>query len=129
MADTSEHPHDQPADQELGFSVLELADLPPMLLKVARLVLRHGPISYAELCQAAAALPDAEQPSLPELDESLASLCAQGWIVRVDGHESGYKINLRHRARGALAEREPRSRAARALSQKIWTALDTESDS
>ena len=129
MTDTPVSSQDQPNDQESGLSVLDLADLPPTLLKVVRLVLRQGPISYAELRQAAAALPDAERPGQAELDASLTILCAQGWLVRVDGREPGYKVNLRRRAGGALAERQPRSRAARALSQKIWTALDTESDS
>ena len=128
MGDIPDSSLDQPPDQETGLSVLDLTDLPPTLLKVVRLVLRQGPIGYAELCQAAAALPDAERLSQTELDASLTSLCAQGRLVWVDGPDPGYKVNLRHRAGGALAERQPRSRAARALSQKIWTALDTESD-
>src|SRR5262245_39375553 len=102
MADTPDSSQDQPCDQETGLSVLDLADLPQTLLKVVRLVLRRGPISYAELRQAAAALPDAEQPSQAELDASLTILCAQGWLVQMDGREPSYKVNLRHRAGGAL---------------------------
>jgi hypothetical protein len=124
MGDTHNHPPEQSPGQEGGASVLDLADLAPTPLRVVRLMLRQGPMTYAELCRATAALPEVERVSQPDLDESLETLSLQGWISRTDELEPIYKVNLRGRASGARAEGRPRSQAARDLSKKIWTALD-----
>lgn len=86
-----------------GISPLELAELPPRLKKVMRLLIRELEMNYPDLCQAIAEMPAADQLSTEELDEALDTLTRQNWLKRdYDRGIPQYKVNLRRKAGSAL---------------------------
>ncbi len=99
-------------EEEGGISPVDLVDLPANLRKVMRLMLREVEIPYAELCQAVAAMPEKDRLSRGELDEALASLTRDGWLIKMgQGETVTYQVYLRRKRASTLAK-------------SIWAALD-----
>ena len=97
---------------EGGITALDMADLPPTLRKIMRLMLRELQLSYPQLTEAIAALPENEQLSGKHLDEALDVLTGQGWMIRIgQGEKAIYKVNLRRKAGSTLAS-------------GVWNTLD-----
>jgi hypothetical protein len=97
-----------------GLSIIDVADLPPAMRKIIRLVLNSPRITYQALREAVQRLPIEKAISITELDESLDSLCERGWLIQHrDGVEISYRVNLR-RKRG------------HPLIKGIWSALGVE---
>jgi hypothetical protein len=97
--------------REQGISALDIADLPPNLRKIMRLMLREVVMKYSELVKAVENLPPTNRLTQPELDAALETLVEQNWLVRYgSGELMSYKVNLRRRA-------------GRQLGQDIWSAL------
>ncbi len=89
---------------EGGITALDLADLPPTLRKIMRLMLRELQLNYPQLTEAVAALPEKERLSNKDLDEALNALFTQGWLIRIgQGEKAIYKVNLRRKAGSKLA--------------------------
>lgn len=96
-----------------GISVLDLADLPPALRKIMKLMLRQIRMNYPQLVAALEQLPQAEQMTHAELDETLERLSEQAWLIKVgQGEGAHYKVNLRRKAGSKLGE-------------TIWQRLDS----
>jgi hypothetical protein len=99
--------------KEGGITVLDLADLPPALRKIMRLMLRQLQMDYTQLCEALDQLPEAEQITRANLDEALEKLSDQAWLIQIGaGERAIYKVNLRRRAGSKLSE-------------TIWQNLDS----
>jgi hypothetical protein len=99
--------------KEGGISVLDLADLPPTLRKIMRLMLRQTKMNYAQLREAIEHSPEGEQLTRTNLDEALKMLSDQAWLIQIgEGERAVYKINLRRRAGSNLSE-------------TIWQNLDS----
>lgn len=89
---------------EGGITALDLADLPPALRKIMRLMLRELELGYPQLVEAVQGLPDAEQIQPKELEEALEVLTRQSWLIRIGtGPKAIYKVNLRRKAGSTLA--------------------------
>jgi hypothetical protein len=98
---------------EGGITALDLADLPPALRKIMRLMLRELQLNYTQLTEAMAALPDVERLPGKDLDEALEILTRQSWLLRIgEGKKAIYKVNLRRKAGSTLAG-------------GIWNTLDS----
>lgn len=98
---------------EGGITALDLANLPPALRKIMRLMLRELELSYPKLTAAVASLPEAEQLPAKELDKALDVLTQQAWLIRIgQGEKAIYKVNLRKKAGSNLAG-------------GIWNTLDS----
>lgn len=99
--------------KEMGFSVLDLADLSPALRKLMRLILREGELNYTLLKGAAETLPSDERMSQADLDNALGTLTASSWLTKSGvGDGTIYKVNLKRRS-------------ASTLPSGIWNALET----
>lgn len=99
--------------QEGGITALDLADLPPALRKIMRLMLRQLEMTHPQLVEAMSNMPDNEKLSPKELDEALETLSKQFWLMRFgEGTRATYKVNLRRKAGSTL-------------SQNIWADLDS----
>jgi len=86
-----------------GLSPLDLQGLPPLMRKVMRYMLREFEMTYPEICEWAANLPEAERPSQSELDEALEALGKQLWLIkRGEGERVRYQANLRRKAASRL---------------------------
>ena len=97
---------------EGGITALDIADLPPTLRKIMRLMLRELQLNYPQLIETVAAMPDNEQLAHKDLDEALNVLTAQGWLIRIgQGEKAIYKVNLRRKAGSKLAS-------------GVWNVLD-----
>jgi hypothetical protein len=97
---------------EGGITALDLADLPPTLRKIMRLMLRELQLNYPQLQETIAALPENERLSNKHLDEALDVLTTQGWLIRIGlGEKAIYKVNLRRKAGSNLAS-------------GVWNTLD-----
>src|SRR5512134_2054824 len=97
---------------EGGITALDLADLPPTLRKIMRLMLRELQLSHPQLLEAIAALPENERLPRSDLDEALDALTSQGWLIRIgQGEKAIYKVNLRRKAGSKLAS-------------GVWNTLD-----
>lgn len=98
--------------KEGGITALDLAELPPALRKIMRLMLRQLQLSYPQLCEAMEALPENERLERTDLDQALDVLSRQAWLIRIgEGPKAIYKVNLRRKA-------------ASTLSQNIWASLE-----
>jgi len=98
--------------KEGGISVLDLADLPPALRKIMRLMLKQLQMNYSQLCQAMEAMPADEQLTRTELNTALNELSDQAWLIQIGkGENAIYKVNLRRKAGSKLGE-------------SIWQNLD-----
>jgi hypothetical protein len=98
---------------EEGISPLNIADLPPNLRNVMRLMLREVEMSDVELHQAVEEMPAADRMNPAELDQALDELTRQFWLIRRGlGERVTYQVNLRRKAGSRIA-------------QGIWNVLDT----
>ena len=99
--------------KEGGITILDLADLPPALRKIMRLMLRQLQMNYAQLCEAIDQMPEGERLTRVQLDEALKILAEQAWLIQIgEGKHAIYKVNLRRRAGSHLSE-------------TIWQNLDS----
>jgi len=98
--------------KEGGITALDLADLPPALRKIMRLMLRQLQLSYPKLCEAMDTMPKEEQLTRANLDDALQQLSDQAWLIQIgSGERAIYKVNLRRKAGSKLGE-------------SIWQTLD-----
>jgi hypothetical protein len=98
--------------KEGGITPLDLAELPPALRKIMRLMLRELQMNYPRLCEVMDAIPESDRLSRDELQEALTTLTQQQWLNRIgEGEKAIYKVNLRRREGSKLAA-------------GIWSALD-----
>ncbi len=102
--------------REEGISAIEIADLPPNLRKVMRLMLREVVLKYTDLCVELEAMPKVDRPTRRELDQALDVLVEQNWLIRYDeGEFISYRVNLRRKAGSQL-------------DQDIWRSLTNRID-
>jgi len=98
--------------REEGITALDIADLPPNLRRVMRLMLREVVMKYNDLIPTVEALPPANRLSRADLDAALDTLVEQNWLVRYgQGEFVSYKVNLRRKAGSQLGK-------------DIWSALE-----
>ena len=88
-----------------GISVLDLADLSPALRKIMKLMLRQVRMDYFQLCEAVEQMPEEERLTRAQLDDALANLSEQAWLIQIgEGERAIYKVNLRRKAGSKLGE-------------------------
>lgn len=75
-----------------GISPLEIAELPPPLRRVMRLMLRENTLTLEQMVEVVC---DAGEMTPSELEQALDELTRQNWLLR---HEDQYEVNLRRRA-------------------------------
>ena len=91
--------------KEGGITILDLADLPPALRKIMRLMLRQLQMNYPQLCNAMDQMPEEERLTRANLDEALKKLTEQAWLIQIgEGERAIYKVNLRRKAGSQLGE-------------------------
>lgn len=91
--------------QQGGITVLDLADLPPALRKIMRLMLRQLQMNYPQLCDAMDQMPEDERLTRANLDEALKKLAEQAWLIQIgEGERAIYRVNLRRKAGSKLGE-------------------------
>jgi hypothetical protein len=99
--------------QEGGITPLDLADLPPALRRIMRLMLRELQLNYPRLCEIMDGMPEKDRLPRNELNEALATLTEQYWLIRLgEGEKAIYKVNLRRKSGSTLAA-------------GIWSSLDS----
>ena len=104
-----------------GISALDLIDLPPLLRKIMRLMLREIKMSYPRLCEVTDALPEGQRVSRAELQQSLDKLTELHWLIRIgEGEKAIYRVNLRAKRTSKLDENIWSTLEARG----VWSALD-----
>jgi hypothetical protein len=98
--------------EEEGISAGDIAQLPPALRKIMRLMLREIELTHKAICEAMDALPANDRLNHSELDQALNTLTDQNWLIRRgEGEGLNYTVNLR-RKRGSN------------LDMTFWKALD-----
>jgi hypothetical protein len=98
---------------EGGITALDLADLPPALRKIMRLMLRELQMDHAHLVEAVEATTGEDKLSRTDLNSALETLTQQAWLTRVgEGERAVYKVNLRRKSGSTLAA-------------GIWSSLDS----
>lgn len=99
--------------QEGGITPLDLAELPPALRRIMRLMLRELQLNYPRLCEIMDGMPEKDRLPRNELNEALATLTEQYWLIRLgEGKKAIYKVNLRRKSGSTLAA-------------GIWSSLDS----
>lgn len=114
------------AGREDGASVFDLGELAPAARRVMRLMMRELELGYADLRLAMEQLPAGEGVNAQELDDVLAQLAGQNWLL-VSGADEGrrYRVNYRRRSGRALTQVTPRRQSGRSLGKTIWEALES----
>ena len=96
-----------------GITALDLADLPPALRKIMRLMLREVELDHARLTEVMRAMPEQERLSPDDLKSALETLTQQSWLLRLgEGERAIYRVNLRRKGGSTLAS-------------GIWSSLDS----
>ncbi len=96
-----------------GLSPLDLREMPPLMRKVMRHMLREYELSETEIRRWAEELPENERPAQADLAEALETLSRQFWLIkRGEGERTHYQANLRRKA-------------ASKLDQSAWNSLET----
>ena len=91
--------------KEGGITALDLADLPPALRKIMRLMLRQLQMNYPQLCDAMDQMPEGERLKRADLNDALKKLSEQAWLIQIgEGERAIYKVNLRRKAGSKLGE-------------------------
>ncbi|MCB2179507.1 hypothetical protein KQH54_00125 [bacterium] len=100
-------------NEEGGISPMDLLDLPDALRKIMRKMLRSRTMRKAEIHAFMETWDKKEKLSPKELEEALAALVAQGWLIILgEGENLGYRVNLRKK-KGST------------LNDNIWGAIDS----
>lgn len=82
-----------------GISAWDLAQLPDAQRRIIRLILREVQMPYVDLCHAAASLPHQQRLDTAQIDEALAELVAQDWLIRLgQENQKTFRVNLRRKA-------------------------------
>jgi hypothetical protein len=98
---------------EGGITALDLADLPPALRKIMRLMLREVEMDATRLAEAMRNLPEQERLSPADLGDALETLTQQSWLMRLgEGERAVFRVNLRRKGGSTLAS-------------GIWSSLDS----
>jgi hypothetical protein len=98
--------------QKDGISPLDLQNLPPLMRKIMRYLLREYEMLYSEICEWAKEQPEEERPSQTDLDQALETLSKQFWLIkRGEGDRVRYQANLRRKSGSRL-------------DQSAWNTLD-----
>jgi hypothetical protein len=88
-----------------GITALDLADLPPALRKIMKLMLRRLRMDHVQLVEAMDEMPESERLSRTELDEALNKLAEQAWLIQIgEGKRAIYRVNLRRKSGSELGE-------------------------
>jgi len=96
-----------------GITPLDMVDLPPALRKIMKVMLRKVQMSYPELTEEMKNVPEKDRLSNKELEEAIATLVEQSWLMKLgEGERAIYKVNLRRKSGSTLAS-------------GIWQALDS----
>ena len=104
-----------------GVSALDMIELPLLLRRVMRLLLREIKMSYPRLCEVVDALPEGQSVSREDLQRALDELTEQYWLVRIgQGEKAIYRVNLRAKRKSKLDETIWSTLEARG----VWSALD-----
>src|SRR6185436_11290968 len=113
-------------DRDSGMSTLVLGNLPPHQLRVMRFILqRGGEIVYTTLTEGLAALPEKERLNQSQVDEALAGLAQQQWVIRSEAEPISYRVNFRRKATRDLSEVIPQRGQTGEAKRDIWNVLDT----
>lgn len=113
-------------DRDSGMSTLVLGNLPPHQLRVMRFILqRGGEIVYTTLTEGLAALPEKERLNQAQVDEALAGLAEQQWVIRSKAEPISYRVNFRRKATRDLSEVIPQRGQTGETKRDIWNVLDT----
>ncbi len=81
--------------REGGISPLEIAELPPPLRRVMRLMLRENTLTLAQMAELVCTGDDMTRS---ELEQALDELTRQSWLLRSgSGETAQYEVNLRRR--------------------------------
>jgi len=97
--------------RDQGISALEIAELPPLLRKIMRLMLREVVWKYSDIYEATQAMPEDSRLDREELDYSLETLVKNNWLQKFgEGEYTSYRVNLRRKAGSQLGS-------------DIWTTL------
>lgn len=89
--------------REEGISAIEIAELPPNLRKIMRMMLREVEMTYTALCQAIDSMPKEDRLNRDDLDHALETLSQQGWLIRRgEGEGINYAVNLRRKTGSSL---------------------------
>jgi hypothetical protein len=85
--------------QEEGISAGDIAQLPPALRKIMRLMLREIELTYKAICEAMDSVPASDRLSRTELDQALDTLTRQNWLIRRgEAERLNFTVNLRRKA-------------------------------
>ena len=104
-----------------GVSALDLIELPLVLRRVMRLLLREIKMSYPQLCEVVDALPEGQSVNRDDLQHALDELTDQYWLVRIgQGEKAIYRVNLRAKRKSNLDDAIWSTLEARG----VWSALD-----
>jgi len=88
-----------------GISLIEIAQLPPNLRKVMRIMLRELEITRKSLINEIDKLPKDDRLENDELFYSLETLAKQSWLIsRGEGESLNYQVNLRRKSGSSLAK-------------------------
>jgi hypothetical protein len=81
-----------------GFNIVDFMDLPGFERCVVRLLLRETELTYPQLVEVVATLPEDQQMDQERLDAALDHLTASQWLAREgDGQQRRYRVSLNPR--------------------------------
>ncbi|MGB8252617.1 MAG: hypothetical protein WCF08_05335 [Anaerolineaceae bacterium] len=81
-----------------GITILDLAELPPNLKHIMKIMLREHELNFEEIFQANKELSEEDRLTKEQLQEVLDELTKQFWLIcRGEGERRRYQVNLRYK--------------------------------
>ncbi len=81
-----------------GITILDLAELPPNLKHIMKIMLREHELNFEEIFQANKELSEEYRLTKEQLQEVLDELTKQFWLIcRGEGERRRYQVNLRYK--------------------------------
>ena len=104
MSTSDDHSQGQSASsgERAGFSTLDLMNSSPAVNRVVRFMLKRPRMTYQELLDTVAQMPEEKRLTTTQLDEALDTLIQMDWLSRSEeGSQAVYQVVLRPKASSA----------------------------
>ncbi|MGF1504919.1 MAG: hypothetical protein ACFB51_07285 [Anaerolineae bacterium] len=116
------------SDSSTGISTIDMMGMPGPMRRIIRIMLRKTELTYAEIKEACAQLPESKRPTVPEIDEALEALVEMEWLFRIEGDDEEsvvYSVKMSKKEGSDLSRSGTRGkRHSSAVMKNLWEAVD-----
>lgn len=111
-----------------GVSTLDMMSMSVPVRRITRLLLRQSRMSYQEICEKLAELPEDKRLSDEEIDQALAELVDLDWLERIEDRDIVvYQVQLKKKAGSDVTRSDSsgvRHASVSGTMDQLWSAVE-----